>query len=114
MVKPSGVRSPIAAGIGGQQLADAVGAAGGRRLEDAELGLGLEQRVGGLALLVEEREQEHRQAVAVARAGQRRVLAQQLAHGVDVAARDRGDQRGDARVSVISERSHKRARPRPW
>ena len=114
MVKPSGVRSRDRRGIGGQQLAHAVGAAGGRRLEDAELGLGLEQRVGGLALLVEEREQEHRQAVAVARRGQRPVLAQQLAHGVDVAARDRGDQRGDARVLVISERSHRRARPRPW
>ena len=85
-------------GIGGQQLAHAVGAPGGRRLEDAELGVGLEQRVGDLALLVEEREQQHGEAVAVACRGQRPVLAQQLAHGVGVAAGDRGDQRGDARV----------------
>ncbi len=97
-MKPSGVRSRIDCGVCRQQLADAVGAAGGRRLEDAQLGLGLEQRVGCLALLMEEGQQEHRKTVVIARLGQRGVLAQQLAHGVDVAARDRGDQRRYARV----------------
>ena len=91
-------------GIGGQQLAHAVGAPGGGRLEDAELGLGLEQRVGRAALLMEEGEQQHGQAVAVAGSGERAVLAQQLAHGVGVAARDGRDE-CVTRASSLTQRT---------
>jgi hypothetical protein len=75
-----------------EQLAHALRAPRRRGLEDAELGLGLQQRVRHLALAVEEREQHDRQAAPVARRRQRRVLADQPAHRLDVAVDDRGEQ----------------------
>ena len=91
--------------IGGHQLPYAVGSPGGGRFEDAELGLGIEQRGGSLALLVEEGEQQHRKPVGVAGSGERPVLAHQRAHGVSVAARDGGDERVDTRVLAHPQRT---------
>jgi hypothetical protein len=85
-------------GIGGQQRLESVDAAGGGSLEHAELRAGREDLRGHFALLMEERDEHHRKAVGVARRSEFRLLAQQLADGFRVAARDRRDERSDARI----------------
>ena len=93
-MKPSGVRCVAGFRVGVEQLAHAVGAPHRGRFEHAEASwICREQHVGRCALLVEQREQDHGEAARVAGRGERRVLADQLAHGVDVAARDGCDQR---------------------
>ncbi len=91
-MKPSGVRAYRASGSAASSSPHPLDAAGGGRFEDAELGLGSEQRVGGLALLVEERQQDHGQPVAVARGRELGTLGHERPDRLHVAGRDRADQ----------------------
>ena len=96
--KPSGVRSLIAAGsaASSSRTRSARPAAAASRMPSS--GSASSSASAAPPLLMEEGEQQHGQAVAVASSGERAVLAQQLAHGVGLAARDGRDECGDARV----------------
>ena len=115
-MKPSGERAREGVGVGVEVGAQDVEPAERGRLEHVQLGSGGQQRVAGLGLAVVERDQHRRQPVLVLRAGQRRIVRDELADPSRVAGPDGVEQLGQVgmlRAVTVSAPARTLARSRP-